>query len=241
MEVKPYADSDKSKREQVEIMFDNIAPKYDLLNHSLTAGIDRIWRRKAIKIASRNNPQKLLDIAAGTGDFTILEAKRTNAQEIIGIDISQNMLNVAVEKARRAKLDNKIKFLKADSLCMPFDDDTFDAATVGFGVRNFADIPAGLTEILRVLKPGGRLVVLELSEPSNPLVKGVFGFYFHKILPVAGKIVSKDGSAYKYLPESVDNFPYGERFLRIMDSCGFHNTGIKWLSCGIAAIYWGEK
>ena len=241
MEVKPYADSDKSKREQVEMMFDNIAPKYDLLNHSLTAGIDRIWRRKAIKIASRNNPQKLLDIAAGTGDFTILEAKRTNAQEIIGIDISQNMLNVAIEKARRAKLDNKIKFLKADSLCMPFDDNTFDAATVGFGVRNFADIPAGLTEILRVLKPGGRLVVLELSEPSNPLVKGVFGFYFHKILPVAGKIVSKDGSAYKYLPESVDNFPYGDRFLKIMDSFWFRNTGIKWLSCGIAAIYWGEK
>ena len=241
MEVRPYADSDKSKREQVEMMFDNIAPKYDLLNHSLTAGIDRIWRRKAIKIAAQNNPKNLLDIAAGTGDFTILEAKRTNASEIIGIDISQNMLNVAVEKARRAKLDSKIKFIKADSLCMPFDDNTFDAATVGFGVRNFADIPAGLTEILRVLKPGGRLVVLELSEPSNPLVKGVFGFYFHKILPVAGKIVSKDGSAYKYLPESVDHFPYGERFVEIMKTCGYKNTHLKWLGCGIAAIYCGEK
>lgn len=241
MEVRPYADSDKSKREQVEMMFDNIAPKYDLLNHSLTVGIDRIWRRKAIKIAAQNNPKNLLDIAAGTGDFTILEAKRTNATEIIGIDISQNMLNVAVEKARRAKLDNKIKFLKADSLSMPFADNTFDAATVGFGVRNFADIPAGLTEILRVLKPGGRLVVLELSEPSNPLVKGVFGFYFHKILPVAGKIVSKDSSAYKYLPESVDHFPYGERFVNIMKTCGYKNTHLKWLSCGIAAIYWGEK
>ena len=241
MEVKPYADSDKNKREQVEMMFDNIAPKYDLLNHSLTAGIDKIWRRKAIKIASRNNPHKLLDIAAGTGDFTILEAKRTNAEEIIGIDISQNMLNVAIEKARKQNLQDRIKFMKADSLSMPFDNDYFDAATVGFGVRNFADIPAGLREIHRVLKPGGRLVVLELSEPSNPIIKGVFGFYFHKILPVAGKLVSKDGSAYRYLPKSVDNFPYGERFVNIMDACGFRSTGLKWLSCGIAAIYWGEK
>lgn len=241
MEVRPYADSDKSKREQVEEMFDNIAPKYDLLNHSLTVGIDKIWRRKAIKIASRNNPQKLLDIAAGTGDFTILEAKRTNAQEIIGIDISQNMLNVAIEKAKKQNLQNRIKFMKADSLDMPFSDNYFDAVTVGFGVRNFADIPAGLREIHRVLKPSGRLVVLELSEPSNPLIKGLYGFYFHKVLPMAGRLVSKDRSAYTYLPNSVDNFPYGQRFVDIMTECGFKNTKLKWLSCGIAAIYWGEK
>lgn len=241
MEIKPYAHSDKSKREQVEMMFDNIAPKYDFLNHYFTIGIDKIWRKKAIKIASQNNPDNILDIAAGTGDFTILEAKRTSAKEIVGIDISQNMLNVAIQKANRQKLGNRVKFLKADSLDMPFEPETFDAVTVGFGVRNFADIPAGLKEIYRVLKTGGRLVVLELSEPSNPLVKGVFGFYFHKVMPAAGKLISKDPSAYKYLPDSVEQFPYGQRFLDIMTGCGFKNAKLKWLSLGIAAIYWGEK
>jgi demethylmenaquinone methyltransferase/2-methoxy-6-polyprenyl-1,4-benzoquinol methylase len=159
MEITPYATSTKSKREQVEDMFDNIAPKYDLLNHSLTVGIDRIWRRKAIKIANKNNPATILDIAAGTGDFSILEARRTNAQ-ITAIDISQGMLDIAVQKATKEGLSSRITFQKADSLEMPFEDNTFDAATVGFGVRNFVDIPKGLTEIRRVLKPGGRLVVL---------------------------------------------------------------------------------
>ncbi|MCQ2973815.1 MAG: bifunctional demethylmenaquinone methyltransferase/2-methoxy-6-polyprenyl-1,4-benzoquinol methylase UbiE [Bacteroidales bacterium] len=241
MEIKPYSDSDKSKREQVEIMFNNIAPKYDLLNHSLTLGIDKIWRRKAIKLAAQNNPNNILDIAAGTGDFTILEAKKTNAKEIIGVDISQNMLNVAIQKAEKLNLQNKIKFIKADSLDLPFSDNSFDSVTVGFGVRNFADIPAGLTEIYRILKPGGRLVVLELSEPSNPIINKLFGFYFHKILPFFGRIVSKDKSAYTYLPNSVDNFPYGQRFIDIMSKCNYQKPQLKWLSFGIAAIYWGEK
>ncbi|MCR5453694.1 MAG: bifunctional demethylmenaquinone methyltransferase/2-methoxy-6-polyprenyl-1,4-benzoquinol methylase UbiE [Bacteroidales bacterium] len=240
MEVTPYSDSTKTKREQVEDMFDNIAPKYDLLNHSLTIGIDRIWRRKAIKIANENHPTSILDIAAGTGDFSILEAQRTQAQ-ITAIDISQKMLDVAILKAEKNGLAERITFQKADSLAMPFADNTFDAATVGFGVRNFVDIPKGLSEIYRVLKPGGRLVVLELSEPYNPVVKAGFDLYFHKVLPFFGRMVSKDKSAYTYLPKSVDNFPYGERFVEIMNSCGYANTSLQWLSLGIAAIYVGEK
>ncbi len=237
--ITPYEGSNKSKREQIENMFDNIAPKYDLLNHSLTVGIDKIWRRKAIKIATKNNPNTILDIAAGTGDFSILEAEKTNAK-ITAIDISQKMLDIAKQKASEKKLNN-IVFQKADSLDMPFDDNTFDTATISFGVRNFCDIPAGLSEILRVLKPGGTLVVLELSEPPNPIVKSIFDLYFHKILPFIGKKISKDDSAYKYLPKSVENFPYGQRFVEIMNNCKYQKTGFKWLSLGIAAIYWGVK
>ena len=237
--ITPYEGSNKSKRQQIENMFDNIAPKYDLLNHSLTVGIDKIWRRKAIKIATKNNPNTILDIAAGTGDFSILEAEKTNAK-ITAIDISQKMLDIAKQKASEKKLNN-IVFQKADSLDMPFDDNTFDTATISFGVRNFCDIPAGLSEILRVLKPGGTLVVLELSEPPNPIVKSIFDLYFHKILPFIGKKISKDDSAYKYLPKSVENFPYGQRFVEIMNNCKYQKTGFKWLSLGIAAIYWGVK
>jgi len=240
MEVKPYADSSKTKREQVEEMFDNIAPKYDFLNHSLTVGIDKIWRKKAIKLANERCPATILDIAAGTGDFSIQEARRTNAT-ITAIDISQNMLNIAIEKARKENLQDRITFMKADSLCMPFDDNSFDAVTVGFGVRNFVDIPKGLSEIYRVLKPGGRLVVLELSEPPNPVVKSCYSFYFHRVLPFFGRLVSKDKEAYTYLPNSVDNFPYGERFIDIMKACGYQNTMLKWLTFGISAIYVGEK
>lgn len=239
-EVTPYANSTKSKREQVEDMFDNIAPKYDFLNHSLTMGIDRIWRRKAIAAANANKPSTILDIAAGTGDFSILEARRTDA-EITAIDISQKMLDIAIIKAQREGLQDRIKFLKADSLSMPFANDSFDAVTVGFGVRNFVDIPKGLKEIYRVLKPGGRLVVLELSEPPNPVVKAGYSFYFHHVLPFWGKIISKDGEAYKYLPNSVDNFPYGERFVKLMDEAGYTNTSLKWLTMGLSAIYVGEK
>lgn len=240
MEVTPYSDSTKTKREQVEDMFDNIAPKYDFLNHSLTVGIDRIWRRKAIKIANEKNPATILDIAAGTGDFSILEAKRTKAQ-ITAIDISQKMLDIAIQKAEKNGLSQRIAFQKADSLAMPFDDNTFDVATVGFGVRNFVDIPKGLTEIRRVLRPGGRLVVLELSEPYNPVIKAGYDMYFHKVLPFFGRMVSKDKSAYTYLPNSVENFPYGERFIELMKGCKYANTSLQWLSLGIAAIYVGEK
>lgn len=240
MEVKPYENSSKDKRAQVEDMFDNIAPKYDFLNHSLTFGIDKIWRRKAIKTAAENSPSTILDIAAGTGDFSILEAESTTA-EITAIDISQNMLDIAIKKAEKKGLSERIKFLKADSLDMPFENDSFEAATVGFGVRNFVDIPKGLKEIYRVLKPGGRLVILELSEPPNKTVKAGYSFYFHKVLPFWGRLISKDGEAYKYLPKSVDNFPYGERFLTLMNDAGFKNTTLKWLTLGLSAIYTGEK
>ena len=240
MEVKPYENSSKDKRAQVEDMFDNIAPKYDFLNHSLTFGIDKLWRKKAIKSASETSPKTILDIAAGTGDFSILEAEKTSA-EITAIDISQNMLDIAVKKAEKKGLKDRIKFLKADSLNMPFQDNSFEAVTVGFGVRNFVDISKGLKEIFRVLKPEGRLVVLELSEPPNKIVKAGYSFYFHKVLPFWGKLISKDGAAYKYLPKSVDNFPYGERFLKLMQDAGFKNTKLEWLSLGLSAIYTGEK
>ncbi|MBQ9213279.1 MAG: bifunctional demethylmenaquinone methyltransferase/2-methoxy-6-polyprenyl-1,4-benzoquinol methylase UbiE [Bacteroidales bacterium] len=240
MEIKPYENSSKDKRGQIEDMFDNIAENYDFLNHSLTFGIDKLWRRKAIKQAKANSPEKILDIAAGTGDFTILEAENTSAN-ITAIDISQNMLDIAIKKAETKKMSERIKFLKADSLNMPFEDNSFDVATVGFGVRNFVDIPKGLKEILRVLKPNGKLVVLELSEPPNKIVKLGYSFYFHKVLPFWGKIISKDAQAYQYLPKSVDNFPYGEKFLSLMTEAGYNNVKLKWLTLGLSAIYTGEK
>lgn len=238
--VKPYNDEEGGKKEQVAKMFNNIAAKYDLLNHTLSMGIDILWRKKAVKILKKNNPQKILDIATGTADFAI-ENLGSGAESVIGIDISAGMLEVGNKKLKKKGLDNKIKLQLADSENLPFEDNTFDAITVGFGVRNFENLEKGLAEMYRVLKPGGKCLVLEFSKPKKFPVKNVYNLYFKNILPGIGKMISKDKAAYTYLPESVNAFPDGENFTDILKKVGYTDTKILPLSFGIASIYEGSK
>ncbi len=236
----PYKNSDKTKKQQVAEMFNNIAFRYDFLNHFLSAGIDKIWRKKAINILKKHNPKQILDIATGTADFAIA-ALDLQPEKVIGIDISEGMLKVGVEKLKKRKLDAIIELQLGDSENLEFAENTFDALTAGFGVRNFQDLDAGLREMHRVLKPKGIAVILEFSQPERFPIKQLYHFYFYRILPFFGKIVSKDSSAYTYLPESVGVFPYGKKFLQRMENAGFYNLKMKTLAFGIASIYTGEK
>ncbi|MGB1452994.1 MAG: bifunctional demethylmenaquinone methyltransferase/2-methoxy-6-polyprenyl-1,4-benzoquinol methylase UbiE [Crocinitomicaceae bacterium] len=237
--VKPY-NSDKSKKEEVEQMFDNISSKYDFLNHFLSLGIDRIWRKKAVKELQPLNPKKILDIATGTGDFAIASMK-LEPEEIIGIDISNGMLEVGREKMRKKKIDHIITMTQADSEDLPFESDYFDGLTVGFGVRNFENLNKGLAEMLRVLKPGGKAVILEFSKPKKFPVKQSFNFYSKYIIPVLGKGISKDEKAYAYLPESVEAFPEGVEFEDILKKLNYKDVKSSLVSGGIATIYTGVK
>jgi demethylmenaquinone methyltransferase / 2-methoxy-6-polyprenyl-1,4-benzoquinol methylase len=238
--VKPYKESDKSKKEQVADMFDNISHRYDFLNHFLSFGIDKSWRRKAVKMIASVNPKKILDIATGTGDFAIASLK-LKPTEIIGVDISNGMLDIGREKMKKKGYDNIITLTYGDSESMPFETDTFDAITVGFGVRNFENLEKGLGEMLRVLKPGGKAAVLEFSKPRKFPIKQSFKFYSKYIIPKLGKSISKDEAAYAYLPESVEAFPEGQAFVDILTKVGFKNIIRKEVSGGIATIYLGEK
>lgn len=239
MSVLPYNKSDSKKR-QVEEMFDNISSKYDLLNHLLSLNIDKIWRKKAIKILRKGEISNLLDIATGTGDFAI-EASGIKNLEITGLDLSENMLQVAQKKIIKRHLENRIKLVKGDSENLHFGKDSFDAITVAFGVRNFENLEKGLTEMNRVLKPRGICVILEFSVPKNRIVRWFYNLYFKILLPLIGRMVSKDKRAYSYLPESVQQFPSGNDFLKIMEKAGFKNTHHKILTLGIASIYTGVK
>ncbi len=230
----------EGKREKVENMFDSIASSYDFLNHFLSFGIDYHWRNKALKIIKSVKPESILDIATGTGDLAILSSK-AKPKKIVGIDISQNMLNVAIEKVKKKGLEDLIAMQKEDSENLSFEDNTFDLAMVAFGVRNFENLEKGLSEIRRVLKPGGTFIVLELSQPRVFPMKQFYGFYSNNILPTFGKIVSSDSSAYTYLPESVKRFPAYEEFTKIMDKVGFKNTSFNPLTFGISNLYRGEK
>lgn len=223
-------------------MFDNIAHSYDRLNHLLSFGIDILWRKKAIRMLKKQQPDKLLDIATGTGDFA-LEAARMGVQasEIIGVDISQGMLEIGREKVRKKSLEHQIDLRYGDSENLPFDDAYFDVATAAFGVRNFENLGKGLSEIARVIQPGGSAYILEFSKPSSFPFKQLYWFYFKAILPLVGKLVSKDQRAYTYLPESVQAFPQGEDFLKILQASGFEKVSQKKLTGGIASIYIGEK
>jgi len=221
-------------------MFDSIAPKYDFLNHFLSLGIDRIWRKKAINKLRPYSPKKILDVATGTGDLAIA-ALKLNPDEIVGIDISEKMLEKGRLKIRNKALEDKIKLQSGDSEAIPFPDEVFDGLTVAFGVRNFENLRLGLSEMYRVLKPGGACVILESSRPVSFPFKQIYTFYFFKILPFIGKLVSKDSYAYTYLPDSVDAFPDGEKFLGILEDIGFSNLSLKLLSFGIATIYFGVK
>lgn len=240
MAVTPYQNSKGNKKEQVEQMFDNIAPKYDFLNHFLSLGIDKIWRKKAVRLLKKYQPKNILDVATGTGDFAIA-ARKTGAEQIIGFDLSGQMIRVGEQKVKRLKLDKLIQFEKGDSENMPFDDESFDAITVAFGVRNFENLEAGLDEFYRVLKPGGVAVVLEFSKPKYFPFKQFYKFYFFKILPFIGGLISKDASAYSYLPESVMAFPDDQNFLGILIERGFDSAFQKRQTFGIATIYLAVK
>ncbi len=234
--VKPYKSSDKSKKEQVTQMFDNISHKYDFLNHFLSLGIDRIWRRKAINILKKGNPSSILDIATGTADFAI-EAIALSPKKIVGVDISEGMLEKGKKKINKLELDNIISLSYGDSENLPFDNESFDAITVGFGVRNFEDLNKGLNEIKRVLKKDGQLAILEFSKPKKFPVKQSFYLYSKFLLPFFGRLFSRDKSAYTYLPASVEAFPEGEQFKNILAKNGFSQINLKSLSGGIATIY----
>ena len=240
MSVVPYKDRENSKREQVAEMFDNISPKYDFLNHLLSGGIDIYWRKRAIKLLKKSQPRVILDIATGTGDFAI-EALALKPEKIIGVDISEGMLAVGRQKIQKLGKQAIIELRTGDSESLPFTNNYFDAVIVSFGVRNFENLLAGLTDMQRIMKPGGTCVVVEFSKPKAFPFKQVYNFYFKYILPTVGKIVSKDQSAYTYLPESVQAFPDGNDFLTIFEKAGFTNTQCIPLTFGICSIYVGHK
>lgn len=221
-------------------MFDNIAPKYDFLNHFLSLGIDKLWRKKAIRILSRYKYDLLLDVATGTGDFAIA-ASKLKPSKIVGFDLSEQMINVGKVKVQKLGLDGIIEFQKGDSEAMPFTDQQFDAITVAFGVRNFENLENGLKEFVRVLKPGGVAVILEFSKPKYFPMKQLYLLYFFTILPLVGRMVSKDRSAYSYLPESVMAFPDDQKFLDILKKVGFASYSQRRLTFGIATIYIAQK
>jgi demethylmenaquinone methyltransferase/2-methoxy-6-polyprenyl-1,4-benzoquinol methylase len=240
--VTPYS-NEASKKEQVAEMFDNIAHSYDFLNHFFSLGIDKLWRKKAINILKKENPGSILDVATGTGDFALQSIKNglPSNGKITGLDISNGMLEVGRKKITKKNLSDRIDMVQGDSENMPFEDNTFDATMVAFGVRNFQNLKPGLQDMYRVIKPNALCVVLEFSKPKVFPIKQLFGFYFKRIMPFFGKLVSKDARAYTYLPESVDAFPEGEAFKGIMKKCGYREIEQKMLFGGVASIYWGRK
>ena len=240
MEVVPYKEDSSSKKEQVAKMFDNISGRYDLLNRILSLGIDVRWRKRAVKLLKERQPKQILDIATGTADFAI-ESLKVDPEKVVGVDISEGMLEIGRKKIRKLGVDNTISLELGDSENLPFDSNKFDAVIVSFGVRNFENLQQGLFEIRRVLKNDGTLIVLEFSKPQKFPFKQIYNFYFRIILPVVGKLISKDNSAYRYLPESVESFPYGNSFLNILSNVGYKKTKCIPLTFGISSIYIGQK
>ncbi|WP_210487431.1 bifunctional demethylmenaquinone methyltransferase/2-methoxy-6-polyprenyl-1,4-benzoquinol methylase UbiE [Rufibacter aurantiacus] len=240
MSVVPYKDQEDGKKKQVAQMFNSIAKRYDFLNHFLSAGVDIYWRKRAVKLLEPLKPQNVLDIATGTGDFA-LETLRLKPKQIVGIDISEGMLQVGREKISKRGLSHLVQLQLGDSENIQFPDNHFDAITVAFGVRNFENLEKGLAEMFRVLKPGGMAVILEFSKPQAFPMKQGYNFYFKHILPVFGKLISKDNAAYTYLPKSVQAFPDGNDFLSIFQRIGFKNTKWHSLTFGISSIYTGTK
>ena len=239
--MKPY-NQEQTKKEQVEEMFDNIAPTYDRLNHIMSLNIDRIWRRRVMRIIRRAKPQRIMDVATGTGDLAIEMARKVNEAHILGVDLSEEMLSEARKKIKRLELEKRITIEKGDAENLTMvASESVDAATVAFGVRNFENIERGLSEIYRTLRPGGKLVVLEFSMPKNRLVRWVYRQYAHRLLPRIGGMISKDKQAYTYLPDSVEEFPAPERFAEILKGVGFKSVKLSSQSFGIAYIYDATK
>ncbi|PIB36547.1 bifunctional demethylmenaquinone methyltransferase/2-methoxy-6-polyprenyl-1,4-benzoquinol methylase [Reichenbachiella sp. 5M10] len=240
MTVLPYKDKEGSKKEQVAEMFNSISKRYDFLNHFLSMGIDILWRKKAIRQLKAHQPKLILDVATGTGDLAI-EALTLNPERITGVDISEGMLEMGREKMKRLGYDDRIEMSMGDSEQLLFEDNTFDAVVVAFGVRNFQDLEKGLADMRRVLKDGGMVVILEFSNPTAFPMKQLYSFYSKAVLPMIGKLVSKDNSAYTYLPESVQEFPFGKEFTGILDKLGFKQTKCIPLTFGISSIYTAIK
>jgi demethylmenaquinone methyltransferase/2-methoxy-6-polyprenyl-1,4-benzoquinol methylase len=239
--VMPEEGSDLSKKEQVAGMFDSIAYRYDFLNRFLSAGIDIIWRKNALKELKKLDPKKILDVATGTADVAIMATNSLHPEKIIGIDISDGMLDFGRKKIEKLKLGKIIELVNGDSETINFADNSFDAVTVAFGVRNFQNLEKGLREIKRVLRPGGKLVVLEFSKPKSAGIKQLYNLYMKVVAPGMGKLFSKNRNAYKYLDESIKKFPEGKNFTTILDNLGYRNSYCKPQSLGICSIYCGEK
>ena len=237
--ITPYHEGEKAS--QVELMFDNIAPTYDKLNHRLSWDIDKGWRKKAIKALAPYQPQSLLDIATGTGDFAILAAQMLRPQKLVGADISEGMMEIGRQKVKALALDNVVTFEKEDCLNLSYQSDTFDAVTAAFGIRNFADLDAGLREMYRVLKPGGHLSIIELTTPVTFPMKQLFHIYSHTVLPIYGRMISRDTSAYSYLTKTIEAFPQGERMMDILMKAGFAEASFKRLTFGICTMYLATK
>lgn len=238
--ITPYGNG-MEKSKQVETMFDNIAHSYDLLNHRLSFGIDILWRKTAIRQLAPYNPSAILDVATGTGDFAIMAAKKLRPAKVVGVDISEGMMLIGREKARKEGLDDVISFKKDDCEHLSFPDDSFDAITTAFGIRNFQNLDKCLAEMCRVLKPGGKLSILELSRPLRFPMKQLFWIYSHTLLPVYGKLVSRDTEAYKYLISTIESFPQGEEMVGIFKKAGFTEAKFKRLTFGICTCYLATK
>ena len=238
--IKPY-EAGGEKASQVEQMFDNIAPTYDKLNHRLSWDIDKGWRRKAIKMLAPFRPQTLLDIATGTGDFAILAAKMLRPEKLFGVDISEGMMEIGRQKVKKEGLEDTVTFAKEDCLNLSFETESFDAVTAAFGIRNFADLDQGLREMQRVLKYGGHLSIVELTTPVSFPMKQLFRIYSHTVLPIYGRLISKDSSAYSYLTKTIEAFPQGERMVEILKKAGFAQASFRRLTFGICTMYFAEK
>ena len=238
--ITPYGDG-KEKTAQVEQMFDDIAPTYDTLNHRLSWNIDKGWRRKAIRELAPFHPQSMLDIATGTGDFAIQAAEMLHPQKLIGADISEGMMEIGKQKVKALGLQDVISFDKEDCLNLSYTDETFDAVTAAFGIRNFQSLDKGLSEMCRVLKTGGHLCIVELTTPVHFPMKQLFWLYSHTLLPVYGKLISKDGCAYSYLTKTIEAFPQGERMMEILKKAGFAEARFRRLTFGICTLYIATK
>ncbi len=237
--ITPYNSGDKAA--QVEQMFDNIAPTYDQLNHRLSWNIDRGWRRKAIRLLASHRPQTMLDIATGTGDFAIMAAEMLHPQTLIGADISEGMMSIGRQKVSARGLQDTVKFERQDCTELTYSDESFDAVTAAFGIRNFSDLDKGLSEMCRVLKKGGHLSIVELTTPISFPMKQLFAIYSHTVLPLYGRLVSKDTSAYSYLTRTIEAFPQGERMVDILIKAGFAEASFKRLTFGICTMYFATK
>ncbi|MBW2936664.1 bifunctional demethylmenaquinone methyltransferase/2-methoxy-6-polyprenyl-1,4-benzoquinol methylase UbiE [Aureisphaera sp. CAU 1614] len=239
--VTPYQESSLNKKEQVEQMFDTISEEYDGLNRVISLGTDVSWRKKVVKFVKQKNPKSILDIATGTGDLALQFAQKTEAERIVGLDLSEGMLSIAKKKALKKPSNTKVDFIKGDSENLPFEDNSFDAITVSFGIRNFEDLNKGLSEIYRVLSPGGIFVILETSVPTKFPWKQGYHIYSKGILPIIGKVFSKDRVAYRYLSESASVFPHGEKLNNILRKIGFIEVENKPQTLGVATIYLASK
>ena len=238
--IKPY-NQDATKTQQVEAMFDNIASTYDTLNHRLSWNIDRYWRKKAIRRLAAYAPKKILDIATGTGDFAIQACQQLPEVQITAVDISEGMMQVGRQKVKEKGLQQHIQFEREDCTALSYPDNTFDAITTAFGIRNFASLDKGLEEMCRVLRPGGQLCILELTQPMSFPMRQLFHIYSHTVLPLYGRLISKDTEAYSYLTKTIEAFPQGERMMNILRQAGFRETAFQRLTLGICTLYFATK